>query len=169
MVITNTIKLVESFYYGAWSLMLPLITTLFYQLINFIAESPQITMPPSIMFHPKSTRVNLGGEASFHCIVSGYPVPEVRWYHNDVEVVDGDERRNKMIAESHGYTAAYLSIFPLNASDSGTYRCVANNGIGNPANSLEAHLTITNHTKRSVDEEDSRTSLCSSDSEHTGG
>ena len=69
--------------------------------------------------------------ASFHCILTGCPPPEVRWYHNGTLVEAGSKR----IIDSSSIpvariTVCTLSIADVSATDLGNYQCFGNNTIG---------------------------------------
>lgn len=63
---------------------------------------------------------------TFSCNVTGNPVPTISWVRNGSSI---STRFNSRISFSAG--EKQLTITNLNRTDSGQYRCVANNSLGN--------------------------------------
>lgn len=87
------------------------------------------------MEEPEDTTVSAGETITFHCKVSGDPVPDVKWMRDSTEVViDGERYR----VEEDGT----LTIFDANENDNGEYECMAQNDMGF-INSRKARAVIT--------------------------
>ncbi|KAM9594340.1 hemicentin-2 isoform 4-T4 [Morphnus guianensis] len=74
----------------------------------------------------------VNGTVRFNCEASGRPAPTVSWLWNDVPVVGGP--RHQLL---EGGTV--LQVAAVEAGDTGTYTCVAEN----PAGSAEKHFALT--------------------------
>jgi len=68
-----------------------------------------------------------GQNARITMLLVGYPVPDITWYHDGVQVPSNDPRI-KMFNDRRGY--AYISIDSALASDEGAYEIVAENKHG---------------------------------------
>ncbi|XP_074779784.1 hemicentin-2 [Athene noctua] len=80
----------------------------------------------------------INGTVRFTCEATGHPVPAVSWLWNDVPVVAGP--RHQLL---EGGTV--LQVTAVEAGDSGSYTCVAEN----PAGSAEKHFALTVQGKAS--------------------
>lgn len=69
-----------------------------------------------------------GTSAKLDCRVSGFPKPEVKWYHGTEPLVAS---RKFVIEESEDM--CILTITKVTEEDAGTYRCVAKNLAGEAA------------------------------------
>ena len=71
---------------------------------------------PELMRLPENTVVPLQGQASFSCVASGNPHPEIQWFRNNVTLP--------------GETGPMLVIMEVSLSDRGLYHCSATNAVG---------------------------------------
>ncbi|XP_063908088.1 cell adhesion molecule Dscam1 isoform X3 [Zophobas morio] len=80
----------------------------------------EITAPLSAHVQPQVQVVDVGKEASFQCIVNGYPVSQVTWLHNGKPVAP--DHRVELMAEP-----PRLTIRQLAKEDRGMYQCMVSN------------------------------------------
>jgi alpha-tubulin suppressor-like RCC1 family protein len=93
------------------------------------------TKAPKVTLDPKSVIVEEGQSASFEAAASGAPAPSVQW---EISTNGG----SKFVPVA-GATSDKLTIASATTSESGDqYRAVFTNGIGNPAISKAALLTV---------------------------
>ncbi|XP_043281008.1 limbic system-associated membrane protein-like, partial [Venturia canescens] len=90
------------------------------------AYAIRVKYPPKVVQAvPESgeLEVNLGDEVDMYCVANGYPVPVISWKMKDMDMQLLDDRpRLRFLAE--------------NRTLAGRYTCVANNGIGEPAQAV---------------------------------
>ena len=87
--------------------------------INFkIADRPEITT------HPKSENIKEGGNVTFSCNSTANPLPTTSWT-KDESAITNDSRISFSVVNK------VLTITNVNRNDSGEYRCVASNKLGN--------------------------------------
>ena len=87
--------------------------------INFkIADKPEITS------HPKSVDIKEGGNVTFSCNSTANPLPTTSWT-KDESAITNDSRISFSVVNK------VLTITNVNRNDSGEYRCVASNKLGN--------------------------------------
>uniref|UniRef100_A0A7N8WKM4 Neogenin n=1 Tax=Mastacembelus armatus TaxID=205130 RepID=A0A7N8WKM4_9TELE len=79
---------------------------------------------PAFLVQPASVTKVAGTSVLLPCVVTGYPVPHVRWIEGRVEVLGGSS----------------LQIFNLTEEDAGVYTCMAENSNGTIE--TQAQLTI---------------------------
>ena len=115
--------------------------------INFkIADKPEITS------HPKSVDIKEGGNVTFSCNSTANPLPTTSWT-KDKSPITNDSRI------SYSVVNKVLTIMNVNRKDSGEYRCVASNKLGNDTSKaaelnvkckfsgLSLKISITNRTE----------------------
>ena len=83
-----------------------------------IADKPEITS------HPKSVDIKEGGNVTFSCNSTANPLPTTSWT-KDKSPITNDSRI------SYSVVNTVLTIMNVNRKDSGEYRCVASNKLGN--------------------------------------
>ncbi|KAH6928692.1 hypothetical protein HPB50_018635 [Hyalomma asiaticum] len=87
----------------------------------------EVSVPPAWKKVPGDTEVREGGNRSFQCIAFGSPKPNVTWSKKE-ESRDGWMR---LRADSRfSFEGSTMTIVDLQLSDTGTYSCVASNGVG---------------------------------------
>lgn len=70
----------------------------------------------------------VGSDVSIPCDVDGYPIPQVQWYKNNLRLEPSELIQ---ISESHR-----LTVISANHSDSGEYKCVAENQYSHSSSSI---------------------------------
>ena len=88
-----------------------------------------ITVAPQITTHPQNLSVIEGSNVILSCNASGNPLPTISWTKSGLLITSSDEPQKN------------LNITNVNRTDSGEYRCVANNIVGN-ATSNAATLKV---------------------------
>ena len=78
-----------------------------------------ITVAPQITTHPQNLSVIEGSNVILSCNASGNPLPTISWTKSGLLITSSDEPQKN------------LNITNVNRTDSGEYRCVANNSEGN--------------------------------------
>ena len=81
---------------------------------------------------------------SITCTATGYPEPDIVWLNNDGSVVDENRQvTGSVMATGVGNVSSVNVSMIVGRSDSGVYKCVANNSVGNNTNTIN----ITVHCK----------------------
>ena len=83
--------------------------------------------PPMLTALPENMIVPFLGQASFSCVASGYPQPEIQWFKDGLPI--------------NGATSSALVIGEVLLSDRGFYHCTATNSEGS-ATSPQAVLNL---------------------------
>ncbi|XP_053328822.1 hemicentin-2 [Spea bombifrons] len=93
----------------------------------------RMKVPPSVVGpnEPRSLSVSVGGQLVLECRVAADPAPTIQWFRDDVPLqVDS---RMQILSKGR-----YVQIHNLQASDTGTYTCVATN----PAGKASLHFIV---------------------------
>lgn len=77
---------------------------------------------PVIERPPEDTAVEIGRIVQMTCFVSGVPMPEIKFYHNNADVVLNDR-----VSQINSSIGSVLLITNVIAADQGTYYCEATN------------------------------------------
>ncbi|XP_022800131.1 hemicentin-1-like [Stylophora pistillata] len=93
---------------------------------------PEISQPPS-----NTTKVE-GQTVVFSCVVAGYPKPDVAWTKDGDKLDIAVDFRSNFSSKDGEHS---LSIANVQQSDTGQYRCVANNSLGT-STSTSATLSV---------------------------
>ncbi|XP_035896391.1 papilin isoform X2 [Anopheles stephensi] len=81
-----------------------------------------------------------GGIATLRCFATGFPPPSIRWRKGEILL---NTNQGRYVLSSTGD----LQIVQLHRTDSGTYVCIADNGIGEPV-FREVTLTVSDPVPR---------------------
>ena len=92
--------------------------------IFVIVDQPEITV------QPKAQTKTEGDNVTLSCNATGNPVPTISWTRDGSPV---ETRKNARISFSDD--KKQFTIRNVNRTDSGEYRCVANNSLGNDTSS----------------------------------
>ncbi len=84
------------------------------------------TVKPEITVHPKPLTKTEGDDVTLSCNADGNPEPTISWTRNGAPI---NTTGNSRISFSSNKKK--LAITNVNRTDSGEYRCVANNSLGN--------------------------------------
>jgi alpha-tubulin suppressor-like RCC1 family protein len=85
--------------------------------------------PPSITTQPQSQSVAVGANVTFTVVAPGTPAPTYQWKKGGTDIANA--------------TDASLVLNNVQAGDAGSYTVVVSNGVGTPATSDAAVLTVT--------------------------
>lgn len=84
--------------------------------------------PPIVTFYPLNAGTREGDDVTLYCNADGNPVPTISWTRNGFAINASDNYGSSNDNKQ-------LNIRNVNRSDSGEYRCVANNTLGNGTSS----------------------------------
>ena len=93
-----------------------------------IADKPEVTS------HPESEDIEEGGNVTFSCNSTANPLPTISWTKDESPITN-----NSRI--SFSVVNRVLTITKVSRKDSGKYRCVASNKLGNDT-SKAAELNV---------------------------
>ena len=99
-----------------------------YTVISYI-DYFLLTDPPEITVHPKAGPKTEGKEVVLSCDADGNPVPIISWTRNGTLV-------NTSGRFSFSADKRQLTITNASRTDSGGYRCVASNELGNDTSNV---------------------------------
>ncbi|XP_066015799.1 hemicentin-1-like [Pocillopora verrucosa] len=102
-----------------------------------IAAVVDVQFQPEISIHPRNVTIVRGNNVTLRCSVVGNPTPSVVWTKDK----DLDVTANSRVTFSSRNDHHSLEIARVYLSDSGQYRCVANNSKGRSSSSA-ATLTV---------------------------
>ncbi|XP_053617541.1 cell adhesion molecule Dscam2-like isoform X2 [Plodia interpunctella] len=127
--------------------------------VNYTATL-SVKVAPSWISEPTDTAVMLGAPINLDCVAKGYPSPTVTWYRHLGEIaslnLENSNQWEVISGSEWGDTASGLranngtlrSITAMRIHQ-GSYRCVADNGVGPP---LIKHVNLTIHEPAHFDE-----------------
>lgn len=85
--------------------------------------------------------VEPGANIQLEGILDGYPVPDIKWYKNGVEIIPSDDQDRLDI--SSGGQKVRLSIQQMEESDAGRYTCTARNSAGTASSTADVVVRRT--------------------------
>ncbi|OQV23378.1 putative Neurotrimin [Hypsibius exemplaris] len=94
-----------------------------------------IVYPPSVDLQPADSPVDVleGGTFGLTCLAGGFPAPGIKW------VLTSSSGERTELGQYTNQTT--IEVPSMSRAETGTYTCVANNGIGEPANdSVVVHI-----------------------------
>ncbi|XP_073724075.1 obscurin [Misgurnus anguillicaudatus] len=98
-------------------------------------EEDMLTEPPAVQVATEDLTVRPGQPATFTAIITGQPIPEIKW------VKDGREiSANEHTEIVHSNARCSLTLLDTCTEDCGTYTCLASNSFGQT--SCHAKLTV---------------------------
>ena len=101
-------------------------------------------MAPVITIQEIEQTFNVTEGDSITCTATGYPVPDIVWLNNDGSVVDKSRLvTGSVMATGVGNVSSLSVSMIVGRSDSGVYKCLATNSVGNNTNTIN----ITVHCK----------------------
>ncbi|XP_069669104.1 obscurin isoform X4 [Periplaneta americana] len=112
--------------------------------VNQLAREPEI---PKISAESKSTEVNVGGSAMLELKVQGYPKPEVKWT-KDGKAVEAGGRVRFLYEDEESMS---LIIKGVTVDDSGKYKVVAKNELGQDSTEFEVMVKAPPKIKTEVE------------------
>ena len=95
-------------------------------------------MVPSITFPEESEQAfNVTEGDNITCTATGYPEPDIVWLNNDGSVVDKSRvvTGSVMAADVGNVSSVSVSMI-VGRTDSGVYKCLATNSVGNDASTI---------------------------------
>ncbi|PNF37812.1 hypothetical protein B7P43_G10130 [Cryptotermes secundus] len=96
-------------------------------------------IPYIIPLFPVSYHETIGNNASFHCRALGKPDVKVNWFLKTGQRLYNGKCAGRFCVADHTLTVHYL-----HNDDSGSYKCVARNEIGEDSRSVELHVRDIN-------------------------
>ncbi|KAG8226078.1 hypothetical protein J437_LFUL006385, partial [Ladona fulva] len=99
--------------------------------------------PPEIKSENEHIAAKPDGTAEMKCIASGYPAPEIYWYHKD-QILNNSEKY-KITADGSS-----LKVLDLKAEDEGSYVCTAV-GPRNTNSSTSIELILAGTTNKEIE------------------
>ena len=88
------------------------------------------------------TSVELYSQISFHCNITSFPIPTIKWFHNNTIILN-DNKNNTNINISEDKTI--LNIEKVDFRDLGEYKCIADNVFENIT--VKGNLTVRGLSK----------------------
>jgi FMS-like tyrosine kinase 1 len=111
------------------------------------AQTETIQIPVSVMDTQKPLIISnfnqsvithaVGDSFTLDCLVTGLPVPSLKWYKDDQNFVI-DESNAERISFETGNTSIYFKV--LISEDAGTYKCVAFSRVGEDVRSVQLEI-----------------------------
>lgn len=83
--------------------------------------------------------VEPGASITLEAVLDGFPVPEVHWYKNGLDIAEDAER----LDVSFGGQKARLAIQDVQESDAGRYTCTARNAAGTASSTADVVIRRT--------------------------
>ncbi|XP_049341975.1 obscurin [Astyanax mexicanus] len=99
-------------------------------------QTEEYTDPPEVQVAMEDLCVRPGQPAAFSAVITGQPIPEIRWYKDGVELIPDDDHTELV---QNGARCS-LTLLDVDVSDCGTYTCTATNSSGHA--SCHAQLTV---------------------------
>ena len=104
-----------------------------------------IVVPPSVLSNPVDLVALNSDEATFTCVVHGFPVPSVEWQKDGLPLqTDFSVSVNSSLNSQPPVVTSSLMLSSVTYEDSGNYFCVATNFLAKSisVSSLSALLTV---------------------------
>jgi len=99
--------------------------------------------PPKILVNPSPDTKMEKENVTLSCEYEGKPKPTVEWFVNDITKLNPSDPRIQITNTGNVKGVhSVLTIYNLNRTDEGRYKCVVNNSIKANVASNEAQLTV---------------------------
>jgi hypothetical protein len=89
-----------------------------------VPETTEEGKAPTFTWGLMSLKVMDGEEVKFRCEVTGTPMPEISWLHDDKPIAENQDFTLSYDVESGACTLLIAEVFP---QDAGEYQCIAVN------------------------------------------
>ncbi|KAK3749889.1 hypothetical protein QZH41_008268, partial [Actinostola sp. cb2023] len=134
LTITNVVRDDEGFYYCKANNDLGTVES----------DSAYLTVnyPSKILVNPSPDTKIEKEDVTLSCQYEGKPKPTVEWFVNDTTKLNPSDPRIQITNTGDVKGVSSLTIYNLNRTDEGRYKCVVNNSIKANVSSTEAQLTV---------------------------
>ena len=97
------------------------------------------TQPPQFLEELKPMRVLDGEEVILKCVVTGKPMPDILWFHNDRCINKNEDFVVKYNRDTGVTEVIIVECFP---EDTGVFKCVATNSAGDAITSSQLTVAV---------------------------
>ena len=119
--------------------------------VTQVHVSEEVRESPSFIEPLKSLTVNDGEQVTLTCLVKAKPKPTISWLRNDAGV---DQNEDYIIKFDESTGRCELIIVECFTEDSGVFRCVASNELGETSTHAELVVNAVSVSESLVSEED---------------
>jgi hypothetical protein len=91
--------------------------------------APRITIKPSLK------QEDNGNKLIIHCEIQASPKPDIKWFKENFHILESDHIQSKVVQNGNNY-GIYLTIDSITSDDSGQYKVVAKNRLGEVSASI---------------------------------
>ena len=103
--------------------------------------APRITIKPSLK------QEDNGNKLIIHCEIQASPKPDIKWFKENFPLSDSDHVQAKVLQSGNKY-AIYLTIDSITSDDSGQYKVVAKNRLGEVSAAIAINFAAETAQKR---------------------
>ena len=100
--------------------------------------APRITVKPSLQ------QLDNGNKLLFQCEIEASPKPEIKWYKENNLINESDRFKSKIVEKNSKTFILNLEIDNLTSDDSGQYKVVAKNFLGEVSASIALNFAGEN-------------------------
>ena len=100
--------------------------------------APRITVKPNLQ------QLDNGNKLLFQCEIEASPKPEIKWYKENNLIVESNRMKSKIQEKSAKTFLLNLEIDNLTSDDSGQYKVIAKNFLGEVSASIALNFAGTN-------------------------
>lgn len=119
--------------------------------VTTVKVSEEVRESPSFVEPLKPLTVNDGEQVTLTCVVKGRPSPTITWFRNDTGV---DKNDDYIIKFDDSTGRCELIIVECFTEDSGVFRCVATNDLGETSTCAELIVNAVSVSESLISEED---------------
>ena len=121
------------------------------KLINYYSFLLYISATPELLSELINITKNFSDNVLFHCSFSGFPAPDITWYHNGQVLINGAQENvtistmlTALPSDNSGLfnITSQLSIKYVQTSNNGLYQCMATESIFNTSNFTQSYLNV---------------------------